>query len=584
MEVMADTATIKESSDIVAIVGERVKLARAGQSWRGLCPFHSEKTPSFHVNPNLQRYICFGCGNKGDVINFLMEYDKLTFHESLQYLAERAGLKLDEWRPDPQEHARQQQLEALELAAQYYHFLLTKHAVGKSALSYVTDRGLKPDLTIRFLLGYAPLQVDGLVSYLVKKKKIPPQIVESAGLAYHRGNRMIDRFHDRLMFPLSDHRGRVVGFSGRLLDVKAKEAKYINTPETDLYHKRQLLYGYYQNLNAIRKEEEVLVVEGEFDMLSSVQAHIDNVVAIKGSALTVDMLRVLSRTVRTVILALDNDKAGLAATERAIEAAQSFPINVRVLPLVDGKDPDDIARQDPKHWREMVKSATQPAFEFLLNALASQVDLHSVEGQKSLTDQLLPLISKIDHPVERTFYERQLAAKLGVSDSVLSDQREQMVRRALIPQKMSRQQEAVPTGDQLGEHLLRLLFAMQSPDRELVGMLDPKWFSEPIHQQILTELQKYNLDSWSARTFWQKLPTHLQEGATALLVSPWSAEDLDLPREIAVVTAQLRERWHKRRRQAISDDLKVLEAKDVLTSDEEDRYEALQREFQQLVG
>lgn len=584
MEVMADTATIKESSDIVTIIGERVKLARAGQSWRGLCPFHSEKTPSFHVNPNLQRYICFGCGNKGDVINFLMEYDKLTFHESLQYLAERAGLKLDDWKPDPQEHARQQQLEALEMASQYYHFLLTKHAVGKSALSYVTERGLKPDLMTRFVLGYAPMQADGLISYLMKKKKIPAQIIESAGLGYQRGNRMVDRFHDRLMFPLSDHRGRVVGFSGRLLDAKAKEAKYINTPETDLYHKRQLLYGYHQNLNAIRKEEAALVVEGEFDMLSSVQAHVDHVVAIKGSALTVDMLRVLSRAAKTVILALDNDKAGLAATERAIEAAQSFPINMRVLPLVDGKDPDDIARQDPKRWRELVKNATQPAFEFLLNALASQVNLQSAEGQKSLTDQLLPLISKIDHPVERTFYERQLAAKLGVSESVLSDQRAQLARRALIPQKMAKSQEAIPTGDQLGEHLLRLLFAMPSPEKELVMALDPKWFSEPIHQQILAALQKFNLDSWSARNFWQGLPSHLQEGATALLVSPWSAEDLDLPREIAVVTAQLRERWHKRRRQAISDDLKVLEAKEVLTTDEQDRYEALQREFQQLVG
>ncbi|HPR14166.1 MAG TPA: DNA primase, partial [Candidatus Woesebacteria bacterium] len=301
---MSQIQEVKDANNIVEIVGEKIDLRPSGSSFKARCPFHSEKTPSFFVHPEMQRYRCFGCGATGDVLDFLQNYDGMTFYEALKYLADRASITLKDFNRTSEDEEREQLLGILNLAKEYYHYLLTQHEAGKPALAYLKERGTNSQSIKLFNLGYSLSSWDGLIKYLHQKKKYPLELIAKTGLIIKgKGDRYYDRFRGRVMFPLKNHRGQVVGFSGRLLTAQAKEAKYINSPETSLYHKSKLLYGYSELFREIRKANKVVVVEGEFDVISSAQAHVNNVVAIKGSALTADQVDLLARVSDSVILA-----------------------------------------------------------------------------------------------------------------------------------------------------------------------------------------------------------------------------------------------------------------------------------------
>lgn len=421
---MSQIRQVKEATDIVQVIGERVALQKSGSYYRGLCPFHSEKSPSFFVNEQLQRYKCFGCGETGDVFNFLEKYEGMTFYEALKMLADQAGITLKEYVRTDQDEEHDKLLEILSLTREYYHYLLTKHKVGEVARQYLKSRGTNQQSIELFQLGYAMESWDGLISYLHKKKKYSLDLLEKAGLVVTgKGNRSYDRFRGRLMFPLTNARGQVVGFSGRLLDSTAKEAKYINSPETALYHKSKLLFGYSQLYQFIRKEKSVVVVEGEFDALTSSQAHVNNVVAIKGSALTADHAKLLDRTVESVLLALDTDNAGVEATKKAIEALKDTKLNLRVVVLPDGKDPDELIKQDPKAWRQAIKSA-ETAYSFLIEVAFREHDSKTPEGKRLIMEELAPVLSEVDHAVELEFYTKLLSERLNVKESaILADLR-----------------------------------------------------------------------------------------------------------------------------------------------------------------
>lgn len=421
---MSQVQQIKDATDVVQIIGERVKLTRSGTNYKGLCPFHSEKSPSFFVSEQLQRYRCFGCGETGDTLDFLQKYDGMTFGETLQYLAERAGITLKDYQRTPEDDLRERLLEILDLAKEYYHYLLTKHAVGKKAHAYLKDRATVQASVELFQLGYAPDGWDGLIKYLHGKKKYSLQDIEKAGLIIRgTGGRHYDRFRGRVMFPLKDHRGRVVGFSGRLLEANAKEAKYINTPETLLYHKSHMLYGFKELFAEIKKKEEVIVVEGEFDVISSAQNHVNNVVAIKGSALTKDQVRLLARAVKKIILCLDADAAGSEAMRRAIEVVGDTDVELRVIDLsqlADGeKDVDELARNDPALWRDLT-GQTLSVYEFLLRLSLRKHDPKAPEGKREIVKEVGPIFSKIPHAVERDFYLKKLAKTLEVSQEIIA--------------------------------------------------------------------------------------------------------------------------------------------------------------------
>ena len=349
---------VKEATDIVAIIGERIKLNRSGGSYRALCPFHSEKTSSFFVNPIMQRYMCFGCHESGDCFTFLEKYENMSFSEALKYLALKAGIELEDWQATPQDHKRERLLASLSLAKEFYHYLLVKHALGQKAREYLTSRSISDETIFAFGLGASLPSWDGLTSYLTRKKGFSIEELVDAGLTIRSENgKAYDRFRDRVMFPLTNSRGQVVGFSGRVLNAEEKTAKYINSPETVLYHKSELLFGFSQLHRFIKEKEEVLITEGELDVLSSYQAHVKNVVAIKGSAISENQVKQLSRIVKRIVFALDSDHAGIAATKRAIQIASDSDVTLRVLLLQGGKDPDDIAKHTPETWREMVKKS-----------------------------------------------------------------------------------------------------------------------------------------------------------------------------------------------------------------------------------
>lgn len=417
---MSQVQEVKQAVDIVQLISERRPLQRSGTNWRGLCPFHSEKSPSFFVSEQMQRYKCFGCGETGDVFTFLQKYEGMTFPEALQYLADRGGITLTKMSYSAEDDQRARLLEILDLAKEYYSFLLREHALGEPGRAYLKGRGTTAESIKVFQMGYALDSWDGLIKYLHGKKKYSLADLDAAGLIVSKNGKSYDRFRGRLMFPLTDHRGRVVGFSGRVLDKDAKEAKYINSPETMLYHKSQMLFGFSQLYQEIRKANEAVVVEGEFDVISSAQAHVNNVVAVKGSALTEDHMRLLSRTVTKVILSFDMDGAGMKATQRAIEVARPFGLELRVIDLGDAtkKDPDELARSSPELWREVVKSSIS-VYDFFLRAAAKKYDLQTPEGKRQAIDELAPVLGQISHAVELDFYVKKLATLLDVAQQVV---------------------------------------------------------------------------------------------------------------------------------------------------------------------
>ncbi|MBW7944510.1 DNA primase [Patescibacteria group bacterium] len=523
---MSQIQEVKQATDIVQLISERVSLQRSGANWRGLCPFHSEKSPSFFVSEQLQRYRCFGCGKSGDAFTFLEEYEGMTFAEALQYLADRAGITLTKQTFTDEDEQRKRLLEILNLSREYYHFLLTEHDVGKKGMAYLKDRGLSQESIKVFQLGYALSQWDGLLKYLHGKKKYSLADIQAAGLIIKgQGGRSYDRFRDRIMFPLTDHRGRVVGFSGRVLDPAVKEAKYINTPETMLYHKSQLLFGYSQLYQEIRKENEVVVVEGEFDVISSAQAHVNNVVAVKGSALTEEHMRLLSRTVERVLLCFDTDSAGIEATRRAIAVAKPFGIELRVLDFGDHaqKDPDELARTNPQLWRQIAKSSVS-VYEFLMRAALKEYDPATPEGKRKIVNQLAPVFSQISHAVEREYYVRKLAEALEVKENALQlDLQKFGVAKSVAGGSRSSggaqaepKQAAAPQSSRrtrLEHYLLFLLFQADAAavPSFLKQVLEFEW-QLPAAKHLVVALAKHPIDEhWSLQNFARGLAEDLQQ-------------------------------------------------------------------------
>src|SRR3989344_2307972 len=413
---------VKKKSNIVNIVSEHVALKKKGRNFVGLCPFHSEKTGSFMVNEELQIYKCFGCGAGGDVIKFLMEVEGLDFGEALEKLADKAGVKLVD-RVKTDKDGKRELIEVHDLAAEYYHYLLTKHRSGEAARKYLAGRGMNEKLIETFRLGYALPEWDGLVSYLVDKKRYRPEVLVAAGLATGNERRLYDRFRGRVIFPLYDISGRVVGFSGRILPAASQvtqagrpnndEAKYINSPETTIYHKSKMLFGLTIARNEIKKKNRVLIVEGELDMMSSFAAGVTETVAIKGSAVTEEMMDILSRLTSTFVLALDADAAGEAAMKRSIEAAEKRGLSIKMVNMVGGKDPDEIARKKPHEWVEMVERAV-PIYEFFFDKAIARWGADSVENIGKIVKEVVPYLSKVENSVIREVWAKKLAEQLGV--------------------------------------------------------------------------------------------------------------------------------------------------------------------------
>ncbi len=455
---------VKERLDIVEYVGRHVSLQKAGRAYRGLCPFHTEKTPSFYVFPDSQRWHCFGCNRGGDIFSFAMEFEGLDFRTALEELARLAGVAL---RPLTPEQVRQQgeltRLRALlEQAADYYHRLLLSAPQAARARAYLEQRGFTPETVKTFRLGYSLNSWDALRTHLLGQGFTVEELVKAGMLVQREDGRTYDRFRHRLMIPICDRRGRVIAFGGRVLDAEA-QPKYINSPQTPLFDKGQVLFGYHLAAQAIREAGEVVLVEGYMDVMIPHQAGYRNVVAPMGTALTEAHLKQLQRLTRRFILALDPDAAGIRAVMRGVEVAREalerewHPIfdprglvgyegrlkaEIRVVTLPDGLDPDELVLRDPARWAALI-ARSQPVVRFYFEQLLQQENPHEPKGKARIVDAMLPLLSDISNGVEREAYAQEIALRLGLDARTLLDrlrvrERAQAVRRRAAGQTVPR--------------------------------------------------------------------------------------------------------------------------------------------------
>ncbi|MFZ2494819.1 MAG: DNA primase [Candidatus Saccharimonadales bacterium] len=398
------------------VIGEYVPLKRAGRSWRGLSPFSQEKTPSFFVSPDKQIWHDFSSNKGGDIFSFVMEVEGLDFRATLELLARKAGvdLSLYETRNDRGLGDKKKRLySANELAATFYQRQLIKDS---SAIHYVSNvRGLTRQVVMDFRLGYAPEQGSVLSLFMLGKGFSAKELLD-AGLTNSRGQ---DLLRGRLAIPLSDGQGQIVGFTGRLLADIKNAPKYLNTPQTLLYDKGRHVFGLAQAKEAIRLNDYVVLVEGNLDVISSHQAEVKNVVATAGTAMTEHHLKALSRLTHNVRLCFDGDRAGIAATERAIPIAEAVGVELSVITLPsDFKDPDELIKKDAKLWQSVVDSH-QPAIEWIIDQYSERYDLTTAAGKRELSTQALVIIRSIKDPVEQEHYLKRVAEVTGASRRAL---------------------------------------------------------------------------------------------------------------------------------------------------------------------
>lgn len=410
---------VRARLNIEDVVGEYVVLKRAGRNFKGLSPFSGEKTPSFVVSPDKHIWHDFSSGRGGDVFTFIMEVEGMDFRQALEHLARKAGVELevyDDKGGKALAEKKKRLLEALDLATHYFQQSLIKNP---HAVEYVfKKRGLSKKIVQDFRIGYAPTSGDALVQFLTKKGFTKQELAE-AGLVNQYGG---DLFRGRMTVPLMDSVGQVIGFTARILvDDDPKAPKYLNTPQTMLYDKSRHVFGLSQAKQSIRSHDYAVVVEGNLDVISSHQVGIDSVVATAGTAMTEYHLRALKRLSENIRLAFDGDKAGLAATERAIPIAQHVDVELKIISLPDdAKDPDELIQQDPALWQGAIDSA-QPVIDWLIDQYAKREDMESIPGRTKFTDAALRIIKLLKNDTEKQQYIQTIARRIGGIESNLTD-------------------------------------------------------------------------------------------------------------------------------------------------------------------
>ncbi len=469
---------IKSRIDIVSFISEYIPLKPAGISFKALCPFHQEKTPSFFVSPEKQIWHCFGCGVGGSIFDFLMKIEGLEFPEALRLLAKKANVVLK--KEDPRlVSQRTKLLEISHRAARFYHGILTKLPLGESARRYLKEREVSPEIIKEFQLGYAPDSWQALLIFLTKKGFKEKEIA-LAGLAIQSEkskDRYYDRFRDRLIFPLFDVHGEIVGFSGRILEKDEKEVKYINTPQTLIYDKSRILYGLDKTKQEIKEKKLAIITEGQMDVLASYQIGIKNVVASSGTALTLEQIKLLKRFTSNLALAFDLDPAGQEALRRGIEIAWREGMEIKVIRIKEAKDPDELIKKNPQLWKEAIEKA-EPIMEYYFRNVLEGRDLSKVEEKKAVAKVLLPLIAglKDKNKIEQTHWLQQLGLKLEIEEKILREEMNRLDSKGYGFKEEEREAAVIkkPRDLMLGERLIGFLLKFSQDLKEIVENLDPK--------------------------------------------------------------------------------------------------------------
>lgn len=504
---------IKKRIDIVEFIGNFVPLKRSGRNFKALCPFHQEKTPSFIVSPERQIWRCFGaCQEGGDVIKFLMKWENLTFYEAIKEFSLKLGIPLKKITIVDQQWKKKEKLMKInQLAADFYHYLLKNHSIGEKAREYLKKRKIKPKIIEVFNLGYAPSSWDSLLKFLRKKGIKEEEAYEAGLLVKNEKEEYYDRFRGRLIFPIKNPRGEIVGFSGRVLEEK-DEAKYINTPETPLYHKKESLFGIELAKEAIIKNKNVFLVEGEFDMISCFQEGIENVVAVKGSAVTYEQLMILKRYTDRITLSLDADLAGEETTKRAIWDAEQLEFDVFVVSVDFAKDPDEAIKKDKEKFKKILEKPL-PVYDFIFESVLKKYPEKTAIAKKNIANEIIPFLSRIKNPIVQSHYIKRLSEEVEVETSTV---------KLLIKKELNKQKGLIPMPSFLRKkttrnrflllqtYLLSLIFQSDNPlplAEKIFKILEKEDFSYPAYQKLIDIFFDFKNNLSEKKTFfvhWQK--------------------------------------------------------------------------------
>ncbi|MNS12187.1 DNA primase [compost metagenome] len=486
-------AEVRRRADIVEVISGSVVLKRSGRNYLGLCPFHGERTPSFNVNPERQIFRCFGCGEGGDVFSFIMKSSHLTFPEALQQLAERYGVPLPDRRPEDDDKAPMK--EANDLAMGFYRRMLEHEEIGAKARAYLAERGVGPELQARFQLGYAPPHWDALYRYLLEKK-IPASIQEKAALVRVRqsGSGHYDYFRNRVIFPITSEAGNVVGFGARAIDA-GDEPKYLNSPETALYHKGNLLYGLAVAREAIKTQDEAILMEGYMDVITAHAYGITNAIGVLGTALTPAQARALLRYTpsKRVVLAFDADKAGQAAAERGLttlsDVTTGVGLEVRVLSVPEGKDPDAFLRKEgAEAFRELLAAAPNWT-QFLLMRALSPFDLRTDDGRLKAVAACVPVLRQIENHVTQDYYVNWLSQLVGLREESIRLEIKRGMRHNVTPSRGAQLMVKKLSAREAEQILLYLMVEHPRGRQAIRDQLGEMAF-EPIHQEIRERIEQ----------------------------------------------------------------------------------------------
>ena len=450
-------------SDIVDIIDARVKLKKAGRNYQACCPFHNEKSPSFSVSQEKQFFYCFGCGAKGNVISFLMDFDRLEFPEAVEELAKNYGLEVPREKgqfpsASPEKrNEREQDYQVMESVARFYESQLKQHEKAPSVIDYLKSRGLSGEIVKHWGIGYAPNEWDAVLRQFGSNENDQQQLLKLKLINQNDNHKRFDFFRNRVMFPIRDKRGRVVGFGGRIFDDEGP--KYLNSPETPIFHKGQELFGLYQARQANRSLERILVVEGYMDVVALSQFGISYAVAALGTATTPEHVQLLFKSTSEVICCYDGDRAGRAAAWRALENALAFlkdGVTMKFIFLPDGEDPDTMVRKIGKEaFEEKLSKEAKPLSRFFFDNLMQQHDISSIEGKAALKNAALPLIEQVLGQHQRELLEQELSRIFGEYDK---NKLERDIQSASKQNKMRRQDYTKPAKNTLSP--LRMLLAL----------------------------------------------------------------------------------------------------------------------------
>ncbi|MBN2417557.1 DNA primase [bacterium] len=581
---------IREATDILEVISQHVTLKKRGKNYIGLCPFHSEKTPSFNVDPVRGFYKCFGCGEGGNVFSFLMQMERISFPEAVRTLANRAGIALPE---SSEDDSRLKETELLYLAnkhaAAFYQRCLTATPEGKKALAYFSGRGFSDEMAQQFQVGYAPDSWDSLL-ISARKAGIKPETLLKAGLVIARkdGSGYYDRFRCRLMFPVLNPSGRVVGFGGRILKKGEKSPKYLNSPETAVYHKGRLLYGLHESKAGIRTEDRLMLVEGYTDVIRCHQCGAGFAVATSGTALTEEQAKLIARYTKNVYLVYDGDSAGFEAALRGADILFGAGLHVSVAPLPGGSDPDSYLKGKGPEAVAALLERGSGIIDFRLEGLKAAGRLTNTADKAEAAHGLMATVRRIQDPIEKNMVIKELAEKLGIEEKVLLEQSGRDDPSGRIIPAAAPVRPVDKSTARAEKNLLRLLFEDSLLwGGKLYRLLTPDSFFTAEHRRLFTDIGSAREASRQAKPE-ELLDRYAADPGMAHIISELMAEPLDenVDREKLAVDCiiRLKQAGIEQRIQQVRDDLRRQQSGEKSETSREKQYLTLKRELTAVAG